>query len=64
MYDGIRPGAVVDAPPEHFVTRSQVAELYLHLRWLGESPDLTLGPKRIWRFDRLRSMAEELGLDG
>jgi aminoglycoside phosphotransferase (APT) family kinase protein len=53
-----------DAPPEHFVTRSQVAELYLHLRWLGESPDLTLGPKRIWRFDRLRSMAEELGLHG
>ena len=30
----------------------------------ARAPICTLGPKRVWRFDRLRSMAEELGLDG
>jgi aminoglycoside phosphotransferase (APT) family kinase protein len=38
------------------------AELYLHFRWLGESPRLMVGKKRIWRFGRLQALAERLGV--
>jgi aminoglycoside phosphotransferase (APT) family kinase protein len=50
--------------PSDFATRMSWAELYLHLRWLGEHPDLMLHKKRIWRLERLEEIAGEWGLGG
>jgi aminoglycoside phosphotransferase (APT) family kinase protein len=58
-YAGTRYGAHT---PADFATRMSWAELYLHLRWLGEHPDLMLGKKRVWRLDRLEEMAGQWGL--
>jgi hypothetical protein len=53
-----------DGVPEGTKERLQVAELYLHFRWLGENSELMLGQKRFWRFERLRQIARAVGLEG
>jgi aminoglycoside/choline kinase family phosphotransferase len=45
--------------PRNLADRLLAAELYLHLRWLGESPDLMLDKRRIWRFERLEELARQ-----
>ena len=40
--------------------RRLMAELYLHFRWLGEDPELMLGPKRAWRLDRLAELSGQV----
>lgn len=49
-------------PPPDFDARREAAELYLHFRWLGEDPELMLGRKRVWRFERLEQIAAGLGI--
>jgi aminoglycoside phosphotransferase (APT) family kinase protein len=51
-------------PPTDFASRMSWAELYLHLRWLGEHPDLMLHKKRVWRLERLEEIADEWGIGG
>jgi hypothetical protein len=46
--------------PINLDQRLLMAELYLHFRWLGEDPALMLGPKRVWRFERLLELADRI----
>ena len=48
--------------PANFERRLDVARLYLTLRWLGDRPEWTLHRSSEWRFERLRSIGERLGL--
>jgi hypothetical protein len=50
-----------EGTPSAMEERLREAELYLHFRWLGENPDLMLGPKRVWRFGRLMELARQVG---
>jgi aminoglycoside phosphotransferase (APT) family kinase protein len=50
--------------PSDLAIRLAWSELYLHLRWLGEHPDLMLHRKRVWRLERLEEIAAEWGIDG
>ncbi len=48
--------------PDGFRQRLGAARLYLHLRWLGDSPDKPITEKHRWRFRHLRAGAKRLGL--
>jgi hypothetical protein len=51
-----------DGAPTDVTTRLLVAELYLHLRWLGEDPEVMTGTTPDRRLHRLRTIAAELGV--
>ena len=51
-----------DGPPHDFSHRLAVARLYTQLRWLGDRPEWTLGPKVRWRFRYAERAARDLGL--
>jgi aminoglycoside phosphotransferase (APT) family kinase protein len=38
------------------------ARLYLHFRWLGDSPVATAHPEARWRFEALRAAGEQAGV--
>lgn len=48
--------------PTDFEERFQAAEMYLHMRWLGDRPEKTMLRKSSWRFERLHELGRELGL--
>ena len=48
--------------PAGFERTLDAARIYLHFRWLGERPDLTVREKTLWRYVQLRAAAERLGL--
>ncbi len=48
--------------PADFAITLAAARMYLNFRWLGERPDWTLREKTLWRFDHLRSAAEQSSL--
>ncbi|HLJ93167.1 MAG TPA: phosphotransferase [Gemmataceae bacterium] len=39
-----------------------LARVYVHLRWLGDLPDLAVEESGWWRFDELRAAGEQAGL--
>ena len=39
-----------------------IAQLYLHLRWLGDRPERTIARNSRWRFAALRSLGEQIGV--
>ncbi len=47
--------------PANFERTLGAARLYVHFRWLGWQPDWTI-EQESWRFKRMRSVAEGLGL--
>ncbi|NUQ10862.1 MAG: aminoglycoside phosphotransferase family protein [Gemmatimonadaceae bacterium] len=49
------------APPE-FERRFLAAQLYMHVRWMGDRPEKTLLRKSSWRFQRMEGLGRTLGL--
>jgi len=48
--------------PAEFQQTLYAARVYLHFRWLGERPDWAVREKSFWRYDQLRTVAEQLDL--
>jgi aminoglycoside phosphotransferase (APT) family kinase protein len=51
-----------EGAPVGFERRLDLARLYLHFRWLGDQPERTTAERRRWRFEKMRSVAERLGI--
>jgi hypothetical protein len=51
-----------EGTPPDFERALAAAQLYLHLRWLGDRPEWTTDRTWRWRFGRLRTIGEQLGM--
>jgi len=51
-----------DGAPEDFEGKLKAAGLYWQFRWLGDQHEWATEEKKQWRFDKLRSIGERLGL--
>jgi hypothetical protein len=49
-------------PPPGFDRTVAAAQVFLHLRWLGDLPGCDLREDRFWRFEALRRVGEQLGV--
>jgi hypothetical protein len=47
--------------PRELPERLEAAALYLHFRWLGDTPEWTIDEDSRWRFRRLKSAGRRLG---
>jgi hypothetical protein len=51
-----------EGSPCSFQRTLDMAQMYLHFRWLGERPDLAVSEKNLARYDHLCLLAERLNL--
>jgi hypothetical protein len=61
-YEEYTRGRWGDNPPADADFNIRAGQLYMHLRWLGNSADTTTSTKNSFRLERLRQVGEELCL--